>query len=100
MEITLMTVGLLLLAALIATAIRLYDFPVTKVTKETILDAVKVFVYALIAAFLSLYLLELAGLTLDLENFGAFIAVVAASVGGMATIRAILDLVQKFYPKA
>ena len=70
MEITLMTVVLLLLAALIATAIRLYDFPVTKVTKETILDAVKVFVYALIAAFLSLYLLELVGLTLDLENFG------------------------------
>ena len=100
MEITLVTVGLLLLAALIATAIRLYDFPVTKITKENVFEAVKVYVYALIAAFLSLYLLELAGLTLDLENFGSFIAAVAASLGGMATIRAVLDLAGKLYPKA
>jgi hypothetical protein len=100
MEITIMTVFLLLLAAVIATVIRVADIPSLPFSKDSMVKILQTFVYSLVTAFLAMYVLELLGLTLSLDEMAGFMVVVATAVGGMSVARAILEKVKKMFPSA
>jgi hypothetical protein len=92
-DVTLMQVLLLFLAALIATYIRLKDEPVTPISEVGIVGILEIFLGAIIAGFLGMWMLMSQDLLID--NFTGFAAVTATAYGGLATVRALLNTVKK-----
>jgi len=92
MDITWTVLLYLLIAAAIATFIRFYDIPVTSISESSILAVVEVFVGALIAAFLTLWMLT-DGTDASITQWQIFAPVVGAAVGGIAAVKAIVGAV-------
>jgi Trk-type K+ transport system membrane component len=90
-------IGLLILAGLIATYIRLKDTPAVVLWKDGKLQmagvevAVETFFVSVLAAFLTAWILaEQTGVLIT--SWGGFAAIAAAALGGMATIRAAINV--------
>ena len=84
-EITLELVALVVFAALVATMIRLFDFPAGPFDYKGFALGLAA---SLVAAFLTAWMSQDAGM--DLFTFAGFGVVTSAAVGGIATVRAML----------
>jgi|PlaIllAssembly_1097288.scaffolds.fasta_scaffold02326_5 hypothetical protein len=85
-EITVFVVLALLFAALVATLLRFWDFPLNTIGDVELKTGVATFVGALIAAFLAMWLGNL-----DPTIASEFVVVTTAAVGGMAGIRGLFE---------
>jgi len=85
-EITIGLIAMVLLATLVAMVIRLYDYPVTPIDYKSLVLG---FVGSLIAAFLAAWISADAGL--DIYTVQGFAVLAGAAVGGVASIRALID---------
>ena len=78
----------MLMAAVIATVIWFYATPMEQLTRQNILAAVKVFIVALLSAFVAwLVLLDKA----DPWTAEGFIAIAVAAAGGMTFLSAMVN---------
>lgn len=81
--------GFVLLAAAVATLIRLEDWPPTAWTKEEIAKIAATFIGSGIAAvFFAWFYAETAGMYID--SLDGMFAVIMSAAGGIAAIRAVL----------
>jgi hypothetical protein len=90
---------LILFAGLLATYIRLKDTPAVILFKDGKVDmngvaiAVETFGVSIIAAILTAWVLAEQNGDL-ITSFGGFIAIVASAIGGMSTVRALMNTVK------
>lgn len=81
--------GFVLLAAAVATLIRLEDWPPTIWTKAEIAKIIATFIGSFISVvFFSWFYAETAAMTID--TIAGMFAIIISGAGGVATIRAIL----------
>jgi hypothetical protein len=85
-EITVMVVVALLFAALLATLLRFWDFPLNTIGDVDIKTAIATFVGALIAAAVTVWLSGV-----DPTIPANFVVVMIAAIGGMGGIRGIFE---------
>ena len=86
-------VGLLVLAAIIATALRLEDWPPTEWTKAEAKNIVTTFVGSATAAvFFAWFYAETAGILIG--TFGGMMAITVSALGGMGAVRVVIDKVR------
>ena len=85
--------GFVLLAAAVATIVRLEDWPPTEWSMDEVKNIVGVFIgSAITATFFAWFYAETAGILIN--SIEGMIAVVMSAVGGVASIRAVLDQVK------
>jgi hypothetical protein len=83
------TAGFVLMAAAVATLVRLEDWPPTEWSKEQIAGIVATFIGSVISVvFFAWFFAESAGIYID--TIAGFFAIVMAGAGGVAAIRAVL----------
>jgi len=92
-EISLVHLGMLFLACLIATYIRIKDEPATPLHELGWKGAGEIFIGALIAGFLGMWMLMTQDILVD--TWQGFIAVIGIAYGGIAGVRALLNTVKK-----
>jgi predicted nucleic-acid-binding protein len=83
------TAGFVLMAAAVATLVRLEDWPPTEWSKDEIASIIATFIGSTVTVvFFAWFFAETAGLYID--TIAGFFAIVMAGAGGVASIRAIL----------
>ena len=85
-----------IIAAIIAMVIRLADYPSELFDKTQMMKFAQAFAASFIAAFLGGWLLITQGM--DLMTFMPFLIVVSMAIGGMSTVRALLETAEAIRP--
>jgi len=96
MDVTLMQMALLLLACLIAAYIRIKDEPATPIKELGWAGVAEIFVGALIAGFLGMWMMMTQNITTD--TWQGFLAVIGIAYGGIAGVRALINTVKSGAP--
>lgn len=93
MEWTLISIMMVIAAALVAVVVRFWDSEYEAITFEKVVAFLKVLVVMLIAAFLMAWVLYEEG-GISVTSWQGFLLIVVAAAGGIETIKALINKVQ------